>query len=232
MTFSRTYRWYWMSSSVQSSGSDCTSLITSALRVLMVETPYPGPPGRDINLLSRKRPSLAADPRRVVGVLLERRHDRFLVRQPFRLEALLRFDDAAVVVGINLHELRRHLVPAGQHLGGAVALGVFGVLLDHRLDEGDLLLILQAEGPDHLGVDLRLEVPLLIEDIGDAAGHARGEVLAGRAQDDDAAARHVFAAVIAHGLDHRVDAGVAHAEALPRQAANVRLAAGGAVKGD
>ena len=54
----------------------------------------------------------------------------------------------------------------------------------------------------------------------------------GRPEHDHAAAGHVLAAVIAHALDHRVDAAVAHAEALARHAADVGLAAGRAVERD
>ena len=45
-------------------------------------------------------------------------------------------------------------------------------------------------------------------------------------------AGHVLAAVIADTLDHRDRAGVAHAEALAGDAANERLAGGGAVQRD
>src|SRR5439155_13615662 len=57
------------------------------------------------------------------------------------------------------------------------------------------------------------------------------EVTAGRAKDHDTAARHVFAAVIAHGQHYRVDAAVADAEALAGHAADVGLAGGRAVEG-
>src|SRR5690242_10560370 len=53
----------------------------------------------------------------------------------------------------------------------------------------------------------------------------RSEVPAGRAQDDDAAAGHVFAAVIAHALDHRDGAAVPDGEALAGDAAEIRLSA-------
>ena len=53
-----------------------------------------------------------------------------------------------------------------------------------------------------------------------------------RTEHDDAAAGHVFAAVIADGFDDRMHAAVAHAEALARHAADVRLAAGRAIQRD
>jgi hypothetical protein len=55
--------------------------------------------------------------------------------------------------------------------------------------------------------------------IGDAARHAGREVAAGLAEHDDDAAGHVFAAVVAHALDHRDRAGIAHREPLAGDAA-------------
>ena len=76
------------------------------------------------------------------------------------------------------------------------------------------------------------EVVVLVEHVGDAAGHAGGEVAAGGAEHDDAAAGHVLAAVVADGFDHGVHAAVAHREALAGHAAEEGLARGGAVEGD
>ena len=59
-----------------------------------------------------------------------------------------------------------------------------------------------------------------------------GEVAAGPAEHDDAAAGHVFAAVVADAFDDRVRAAVADGEALAGDAADVRLAAGRAVERD
>ncbi len=77
-----------------------------------------------------------------------------------------------------------------------------------------------------------VEIALLVEHISDAAGHAGREVAARWPENDDAAARHVFAAVIADGFDDGIDAAVADAEPLAGHAADIRFAAGGAVKGD
>ena len=68
------------------------------------------------------------------------------------------------------------------------------------------------------------ELAGFIQHIGDAAGHARREILAGVAEHDDQALGHVFAAVIAHAFDHRGRAGIAHREALARDAVEERLA--------
>ena len=50
---------------------------------------------------------------------------------------------------------------------------------------------------DHRHVAALSEGPVLIEHIGDAARHAGGEIAPGRADDDDDAAGHILAAVIA-----------------------------------
>ena len=68
---------------------------------------------------------------------------------------------------------------------------------------------------DQLGVDPAL---VEVEHEGVAAGHAGREVAAGRAEHHRAAAGHVLAAVVAHALDDRGGAGVAHAEPLPHAA--------------
>ena len=78
----------------------------------------------------------------------------------------------------------------------------------------------------------RGEVALVVEDVGDAAAHAGGEVAAGLAENDDEAVGHVLAAVIADAFDHRGRAGVADGEALAGHAVEEDFAAGGAVEHD
>ena len=80
------------------------------------------------------------------------------------------------------------------------------------------------------GLQRRRKSSVLVVDVGDAAAHAGGEVAPGRAEHDDAAAGHVLAAVVADALDDRVRARVAHGEALAREPAEERAAAGGAVE--
>ena len=58
------------------------------------------------------------------------------------------------------------------------------------------------------------------------------EVAPGRPEHDDAPAGHVLAAVVADALDDRGRAGVAHAEPLADDAAEVRLARRRAVERD
>ena len=71
-----------------------------------------------------------------------------------------------------------------------------------------------------------------VEHVGHAAAHAGREITAGAAQHDDAAAGHVFAAVIADALDDGLRAAVANGEPLAGDAAHERVAAGGAVERD
>ena len=100
------------------------------------------------------------------------------------------------------------------------------VPFDRRTQELAVLVVERVQ-VDHLGVHPhRIEV----EHVGDAAGHARAEVAAGRAQHDDPATRHVFAAVVADTLHDRGRAGVAHGEPLPHHPAEERLAARRAVQ--
>ena len=46
------------------------------------------------------------------------------------------------------------------------------------------------------------KVAVLVQDIGDAAGHAGGEVASGLAEHDGDAAGHVLATMVADALDH------------------------------
>src|SRR5437763_1219844 len=84
--------------------------------------------------------------------------------------------------------------------------------------------------PRGAGLQPPREVPVLVEDVGDAAAHARGEVAPRAAEDDDAAARHVLATVVADALDDGVRARVTDGEALAGEAAEERLAGRRAVE--
>ncbi len=74
------------------------------------------------------------------------------------------------------------------------------------------------------------ELAGFVEHVGNAAGHAGGEVAPGAAEHHHYAPGHVLAAVVADGLDHRGGAGVADGEALAGHAVEPGLASGGAVK--
>ena len=65
-------------------------------------------------------------------------------------------------------------------------------------------------------VAAEVEVAGFVEDVREAAGHARAEVDAGWAKDHDFAARHVFAAVVTDTFRHQRYAGVADGETFAR----------------
>ena len=76
------------------------------------------------------------------------------------------------------------------------------------------------------------EIGVAIEDVGDAPGHACGEISSRAAQHDDQAIGHVLAAVIADAFDHGRGARVANSEAFAGHAAKVGFAAGSAIEAD
>src|SRR5258707_5551588 len=68
---------------------------------------------------------------------------------------------------------------------------------------------------DHGEVAARSEAAVLVQHIGDAAGHTGSKIAAGAAEYDDDAAGHVFAAMVAGALDHGDGARIAHRKTLP-----------------
>src|SRR5215210_3332490 len=91
-------------------------------------------------------------------------------------------------------------------------------LIGHRLEQ------------DRLAVDLAGELALRIIDERGAVGHARAEVGAGRAENDNQAAGHVLATVVANALDNRRGAAVADTEALSSATGREQSAPGRAVE--
>ena len=68
------------------------------------------------------------------------------------------------------------------------------------------------------------------KNVGEAASHAGAEIQAERAEDEDDAAGHIFAAVLADAFDNREGAAIANGEALASAACDEELAGSGAVK--
>ena len=81
-----------------------------------------------------------------------------------------------------------------------------------------------------LAVAARFKPAVVVEHVGDTAGHAGGEVAPGVAEAYHHAAGHVFAAVIADAFDDRHRPGVAHREALAGHAGGETFAGDGAVQ--
>ena len=152
--------------------------------------------------------------------------------------------------------LRQRCVPIVQQLLGARAAGVQQMALDQDaqpfgveaqqiahagIGHADRALLGQigvigAVGrrdllqPDHGQIAALFETAVLVEDIGDAARHAGGEIAPRLAQHHDHAAGHIFAAMIAGAFHHGDGAGIAHRETLARHAVEIGFAGDGAVQ--
>ncbi len=82
----------------------------------------------------------------------------------------------------------------------------------------------------HRHVAKVLERIVRIIDVSNAARHAGRKVASGFAQDNDHAARHVLATMIADAFDHCDRAGIAHGKALACDALEIGLAGDGPIK--
>src|SRR3984957_8328085 len=93
-----------------------------------------------------------------------------------------------------------------------------------------LLLVGDRLEIDHRQITTPREIAGFVEHIGDAAGHAGREIPPGLADDDDDAARHIFAAVIASAFDDCYRPGIAHGETFAGDAAEIALAGDRAIE--
>ena len=93
-----------------------------------------------------------------------------------------------VIVGEDFLKFGQELAEIVQDLLAAGRAGQLDVLTDELFQGGDVVLVLHRFEADGLLVHPLVEVPVLIQHIGDAAGHAGCKVLAGLAQNDDSAA--------------------------------------------
>src|SRR5690606_25804604 len=149
----------------------------------------------------------------------------FVFQRAFRADPL-------VVGRHDLHELLQRLFPVLENLprygGGRVA----QVLADQSLQFLDVGVAANFFEFVGFGVALGGEGVVPVPDIGDAATHAGAEVAPGLAQHYNAAACHVFTAVVTDAFHHRGGAAVAYCEALCRDAAEVSFATGGTIQVD
>ena len=76
----------------------------------------------------------------------------------------------------------------------------------------------------------RAEFAGFIQHIGDASGHAGGEIPARWPKHNDGSPRHILAAVIAHSFDDGRGSRIPHGESLAGHAVEKGLAAGGAIQ--
>ena len=101
--------------------------------------------------------------------------------------------------------------------------------VDQLLDACDLLFVRERFQMDQL---LIAQAFIEVEHISDAAGHTGCEVFARLAEDDDLAAGHVFAAVVADAFDDDGRTAVSDAEAFPCLAGDEGFPACRAEEGD
>ena len=128
-------------------------------------------------------------------------------------------DEALQAFGVETGHVAHHVdQPVGLQVPALMRQALERLVL--RLDRFEL---------DHGKVAAALEIAHLVEDIGDAAAHAGGEVAPGVAETHHDAPGHVFAAVVAHALDHRDGARIAHREALARDPPEIAFPGDGAV---
>src|ERR1700730_6705635 len=69
-----------------------------------------------------------------------------------------------------------------------------------------------------------------IQHISDTAGHARGEIATGLADDDHTPAGHIFAGVVPHAFNNRAHTTIADTETLSRHPTNIGFTVGGSIE--
>ena len=139
----------------------------------------------------------------VLEVFLEGGHGGLVAGESLFLDLAEALEHALVVAREDLEELRQLGVPVVEQEFAAGGAGECDVFFDLGLDHGDVRVAAfdEAVEVDHLLVEALFEQSVDVIDVGDAAGHAGGEVAAGLAEHDDLAAGHVFAAVVADAFD-------------------------------
>src|SRR5205085_9487096 len=118
-------------------------------------------------------------------------------------------ENAFVVGRHDFDELGRNFGPLGEDFFGDHRSGVFAMLLDQVKQIGAIISgreLLQLDDAQIAAAD---EIAHRVPHISNAAAHTGGKVAAGRTKDDDAAAGHVFAAVVADAFDYGVGSAVA-----------------------
>ena len=142
------------------------------------------------------------------------------------------FDHFGIVLGNDFLERGDIVIEIDKNLLRLFRAGLLGVLLKQPAQPVNVL-PLGERGHDEAGfIEAGVEIVVFVQHIDHAAGHARREVFARGAEDDGDAAGHVLTAVVAHALDDGGRAGVAHAEALARDAGDECAAGGGAIERD
>src|SRR5450830_1012862 len=136
-------------------------------------------------------------------------------------------------LGLDQPETTQVIIKVFSEVATPFAVGFLDVFVQHMLQVVAIGFHRFAADPldlDQLVVDLVDEGVVLVEHVGETAGHARAEVVASLAQNRDKTTGHVFAAVIARAFNHGVGTGVTHRETLTRRTRRKQLAAGCAVQ--
>ena len=110
-----------------------------------------------------------SDARGVAGIFFERRHDGFVARQALVVRALEASERALVVLRDHAHELRQLGGPGREDPLRVFTARVLHVLLDERAQLARFRRVFDAFDVDHLRVDARGELVVLVEHVGDAA---------------------------------------------------------------
>src|SRR5688572_31789710 len=106
---------------------------------------------------------VSTDTREVTRVLLERRHDGLVARQPLVVGALETGEHTLVVLRNDAHELRQLGRPGRENALGVLRARVVHVLLDQRFQFLGFLRVFDAADLHHLRVDARRGLAVLVE---------------------------------------------------------------------
>ena len=107
------------------------------------------------------------------------------------------------------------VLPVGEEAFRESGAGLLGMLLDKTVHQFIRFGVERLKQQRAIGGGRRIDLlHVEIEHVHVATGETCAEVTAGGAKDDDRAAGHVFAAVVAHALHHEGGAAVTYAEAF------------------
>src|SRR5215510_8239531 len=166
----------------------------------------------------------------VVLVVLKGYHDSLIPTQTSSLGPLDGFEHTSVVPGHDFHEFGRKLVPHGEDAPAEFTVVISGVTLDHLLDVGYLLGILEGLEGYCVEITSAAQIASLVQHVSDPAGHASGKVATRLTKHHHASTRHILTAMVPNGFYHGPYTAIAHPEALARHAADIRFATGCPIK--
>src|SRR5439155_18362844 len=113
------------------------------------------------------------------------------------------------------HEVAEHRFPSREHVSRARTMRVARVLFQQPPQQIPIARIDDMSQGSRRLIAPRPELTPFVENESNAAAHPGGEVAARASEDDDHAAPHVLAPVVAYPFDDGDRAAVAHREPLP-----------------